>query len=352
MALRIYIRKHSPKCLERLQERIAAGEIQPLTEDSLMDYAYCKCGWWMYGTSDTGIKFKPHSLKVYSKAAAEAKVKELNRAKDADSGISLKALHDAFITERETTGKTKETIAIYQRIGDRLIEFCKKENVSQASKVGPDHITRIRQSWVADGIENSTVNYHVGIMRMIFTYGVRQNLIKTNPTTSLKPIVKNRLRGADADDEEVGDSGRTLPIDEEGDTNYRKIMAGVEPLLTGKLVVPGRNFARPKTAAFLNDPVRFSLLLDAMYETGLRVSDTVHIKPVNIVIDDEVGSYTTKQIKTGDPVTVFMPLELAKRIKALKPLHKGYVFYDNSLPWRRFVSDVCGFRGMAISVPN
>jgi site-specific recombinase XerD len=340
MALRIYIRNHSPKCLTRIQERVDAGEIKPLSEDDLMEYAFCKCPWWMYGTSDQGISFKPHALKVYSKAAAEAKRKDANKSNDADTGMSLQALTDEFILERTTTGRTKETVDIYERVGKRLIDFCQKEKVSQASKVGPGHITRIRQMWIGDGTMKSTVNYHIGILRMIFTYGVRQGHIKSNPTMSLKPIVKNRLRGADADDEEEGENGRTLPIDEDGDENYRKVLAGVEPLLMGSLVVPGRKFARAKTAAYLNDPARFSLLLETMYETGLRVSDAIHVRATKIDLDDEVASYTTNQIKTGDDVTVFMPLELAERIKALDPLHKGFVFFDGSMPWRRFISDI------------
>src|SRR5436305_632119 len=70
MALRLYIRQHAPQCLKRMNERVAKGEIQPLSSDDLLDYRRCKCGWWMYGTTDNGVRYKPHALKVYSYAEA------------------------------------------------------------------------------------------------------------------------------------------------------------------------------------------------------------------------------------------------------------------------------------------
>jgi integrase len=341
MALRIYIRKHNPECLERIQTRVAKCEIKPLDDDGLKEYSHssCKCGWWMSGTSDSGVQYKQHALKVYSKTAAEAKRKEANRLVTATNkdAITLLNLVDAFLKDRETKNNTAETGGIYHRVGYRMLDFVKKQSpvVVAAKDVTEDHIERLRQEWLKRN-KLSTVNYHKDILGMIFRYGVKKHNLPANPVDALDPIVKKKLRGADAEEEE-GHGGRTLPLDEEGDANYQKILAAVEPFLTGKLVVPGRKFARAKSL-YLKDPVRFGLLLELMYETGLRVSDAIHFDSKKIKIDDEIASYTTIQIKTGDPVTVFFPVELADRLRKLTTLHKHYIFFDDSMPWRRFIS--------------
>lgn len=354
MALRIYIRKHSPECLEWIQERVAAGQIQPLNDDALKEYSHtqCKCGWWMYGTSDSGVFYKPQALKVYSRAAAEAKRKEANKlvTQINDAGISIAELLKKFLKARAEENNTDETLAIYSRVGERLVEFARKEQppIFAAKDITIEHITRIRKEWAVKN-KNSTVDYHVAILGMIFRYGMRKVVtgkLTNNPVDAFeKPPAKKKERGADVkendetqgdDQEGEGHKGRTLPLDTEGDDNYRKILAAVEPFLTGKLAVENRYGAA--RCAYLKNYLRFSLLLELMYETGLRVSDAIHFQPRKLKTDAETAIYRTKQIKTGKWVTVFFPLDLAHRLRKLDTLYEHYVFFDNSMPWREFIS--------------
>jgi integrase len=126
-----------------------------------------------------------------------------------------------------------------------------------------------------------------------------------------------------------------MPIDAEGDDNYRKILASVALFFAGQLVRTGRRLARRRRNPFLMDAVRFGLLIEFMYETGLRVSDAMHLWPKSIIVG-EPCQYTTEQIKTGDEVTVFFPRELGERLKALKPFANGYVLYPGPQPWKVF----------------
>jgi integrase len=360
--LRIYIRQHAPKCLRRLAQRIDSEEIQPLSLDDLMDYRHCKCGWWIYGTSDSGEKIVPRALKVHSFAEADKKRRELNRPKaEAAAGIPLEELLTLFIEDRNAKGRTDGTTGIYQRIGRRVIDFCAslRPPVTLAQDVTQDHILKLRTDWLKEEIKLGTANYHIGIAAMIFRHGVKRGKLAKNPAQGIDPIERPKQRGAEADEEEGNEDGRTLPLDllPGSQENYRKLLGGAGKFLKGELVVLGRKFARAKNVPVFTDTERFVLLMELMYETGLRVSDAVHFRPDKIVPEDEeCFSYTTRQIKTGDDVTVFIPPVLAERLGRLRPLYRRYIFYDNSTPWRRFISSVV-YRlivdlGDAVGVPG
>jgi integrase len=354
MALRIYIRKHAPGCLNRINERVTKGEIRPLSAKDLTDYRFCKCCWWISGTTDDGRPMKQQSLKAYSYSAAEQKRKEKNKppaAAGGDQNITVEELVKRFVSNRDNGHCTDDTTGTYSLIGMRMVDYCKEHVTPKlilAKDVTQEHLLNMRTSWhrgigIPKPLKLSTTNAHMNVVKMIFAQGVEDRKITWNPLDGVKPLNKKKQRGADADEDEEGE-GKTMPLDEIGDENYRKLLAGAKDFLAGKLVVIGKKFARAKqVAVFSADPERFVLLMELMYETGLRISDTIHFKPIKMIIeDDECASYTTEQIKTGNDVTVFIPLPLAQRIAALAPLHdRGWVFYDGSGTWRDFANNTC-----------
>jgi integrase len=354
MALRTYIRAHAPKCLRNLTERIAKKEIKPISKDDLMDYRHCRCGWWLYGSTDDGRVIKPMALKVYSYGEAVKKRDEINNSKPGqEKPITMAELCDLFLENRRGKKRTHGTVEDnYARVTKRFLAFCESLNppLRRAKDVTPEHLMkwRSRLQKVNGGSlkKAASLNYYLGIMAMVFHLGVRRNKLTANPAHEVDSLTDAHVNEDDGAETEEGDNcGRTLPLDEKGDANYRKLLANASDFIHGKLVLMGRAKARRKTIAVFNDPERLVLLMELMYETGLRISDTIHFLPRKMKQeDDECFSYTTKQIKIRfrkfSDVTVFIPAPLAARLAALAPVHEnGYIFYDGSQPWRRFISD-------------
>jgi hypothetical protein len=54
------------------------------------------------------------------------------------------------------------------------------------------------------------------------------------------------------------------------------------------------------------------------------------------VVDGKGGTYTTRQIKTGHPATVFIEASLGEKLKTLPA--PGYIFYDARKDWNVFIT--------------
>jgi len=327
--LRIYIRKHAPACIKG---------------DS------CKCGWWISGVNDYGVHLKQQALKVYSKAAAEAKRREFNQQGSPASlaalqirPVPLSEIVEPFLAEHTAIGNRSVYVERNRMIGDMLMAFLQKEGVTDARNVPTASLLKLRQGWMTRSVKPlrpSTANLYMGQIGSMFRFAVRTGKIDKDPTVPIQAI-RARKRNPESDLEDMSET-RTLPLDEDGDQNYRKIMDSVIPWMKGELAQKGRGYTRlvrSSPSLLMDDPERFRLLLEFMYETGLRISDALHLRPERIVIDSCVASYSTVQIKTGDPVTVFFPVSLAQRLRALSRSSKGYPFYDGLVPWRQFISN-------------
>jgi integrase len=354
MALRIYIRQHSPDCLKNIQARVDRKEIQPLSKKDLMDYRHCRCAWWMYGASDYGQKHKPHALNVYSYGAAEAVRKAANKppVESEDASLTVKELWAQFMAGRQRAEGTNDN---YEVVGARLLNFCERQNprIEHAAKFTPTHGQALRDEWGAK-VKRTTANNHVTILKTLFNYAVKMHLLKINPMTPVAFLDPPRASDADHIDPAALDvdsdeeSNRTLPLDPDGgDANYRALLDGIGPCFGGKIARPGKKPQRRSTP-FLLDFNRYSLLLQFLYETGLRISDAMHARPERFILneagpkEEHVAEYTTRQIKTGGSVTTYFPIELAKQIQALEPYRNGYVFFDGSQPWKLFRRAVIG----------
>jgi integrase len=159
---------------------------------------------------------------------------------------------------------------------------------------------------------------------------------------------------------EDDDLNATLPIDEEGDANYRKICETVIPFLRNEIDRPGRQRKRERRGAFLSRPENFLALIHLLYETGMRISDAVFFDPAKIAADERGATYTFRPIKTRKrskkKVTAFLDDKLADELRGLEKLDKAHPFFDGREDWRTFINNnirpVMAELGDAIGVPG
>src|SRR5262245_58240231 len=160
MPLRVYKRRHTKECLEKLSQRIAAGEIPPLSAEDLKQYRHCRCAWWLAeGANDYGKKFTRRSLGVFTWDAACAELKKLNRP-EAEAGpagpVELAQAIEKWKEELSLQEASEGTIHAYLTGVNQLVRYCESFNQSAketaklklVSDLMPAHINTMRLEWV------------------------------------------------------------------------------------------------------------------------------------------------------------------------------------------------------------
>jgi len=349
MPLELYKRRHSTECLAEIERRVAAGEIQM---PDLEQYRTCRCAWWVRGTNDHGQKIPRQSLKVYTWAAACAELRKLNQSTGEmvaappvselkeQGRTSLESAQRAWLEDVELSGAQPPTMHGYDLVGRKLIEYMQGQKLLHVQDVTALHLNDMRAMW--SGLSVNTHNTYRTNLSNFLNFCVRMEWIASNPMKKTRSVIKRALTEADlaiGGEESEDDPNATLPLDEEGDANYQKICAAIVPFLRNELDRPGQQRKRARQSVFLQHPENFLSQCHLMYETGLRVSDATFFNPEKMQVDAHGGIYTTRQIKTRRPVTVFLDPWLVEEIQALPRLHGPYPFFDGDKDWRRFINN-------------
>jgi integrase len=338
LPLELYKRRHSEECLAELARRAETGQIE--YPEDLDHYRHCRCAWWVRGTSDHGKLIPRHSLKVYTWDAACAALQKLNQP-DSPTGTRklLTAAKEEWLAEKKLQGRTEPTLAAYDLSARTLIDFLAGQRVRYVQDVTPALLNRMRSTWE---VATNTHNTYRTQISTFLNFCVRMEWLPSNPMKKTLPAGKPET-APDAEQED-GDNA-TMPLDEEGDANYRKACESIIPFLRNELPRPSQVRKRARRNVFLQHPENCLALCHLMYETGLRISDATFFDPAKIVVDEHGGIYTTRQIKNRrrgakSTVTVFLDPWLVEEIQALPKLGDGrYPFYDGSKDWRRFINN-------------
>lgn len=322
MPLEIYKRRHSNECLADVLKRIGDGTLtipRTMTQFTfLQQYAHCKCAWWIRGTNDHGKPIRTHSLKVYSKAAAEDALAKLNKP-DSPSKlrVGIEGAVEDWLNQIELgENNADRTLVAYRGIIAKLTEFCKDRKLVNLTDLTVEQINALRKKWMDEGYAKTTRTNFIRVINVFFNWAVLQEKLAANPLHKIKGV---HAKG--------GAKGMTLPLDPKGgDEVYRKFLDACHPFLAA-----GMRRARRGSLAQLPD--NFVALVELMYETGLRISDAIAFQPDRMVINDRCGVYTTRMMKArktepDGTVTVYVPLALALRIKALPKISGPYAFLD------------------------
>lgn len=325
--LTIYKRRHDADCLKALASKGITDKA------ALLAYRGrdCRCAFWVRGTNDHGKFIPPQSLKARTLEAATAKVKELNKADTNDVGISLLKAQQSWLAELRLRSLSPDSIRQYELTVDLLRTWGERQKppVTELTRVTPDMINQLRAEWLSKNCAPNTHRNRLAWLSGFFKYAHRMGWINDVPTLRVAPVRKSRPTDETRDE-------ATLPLDLEGDDNYRKILAAIPLYLTGKI---GKNNPRIRTSPIGSRPAHLVALAELMYETGLRVSDAVHFRVDDMRMDEDGGVYTTRQIKTGHEVTVYPPRWLAVKLRKLERLSPKYIFLDaeGSKVWKSYI---------------
>lgn len=334
MPLKAYKRRHSPECLERLERRIAKGMKRP---ENLDEYPCHTCAWWVRGTTDYGKHIPRHSLKVFTWEAACSELARLNRH-DEKTRVRIADAKEQWLAELRTAKLAESTLTAYDLAVRTLIEFMTAHHVEFLGDIKPLLLNQMRAGWTTGTNTHQTYRTQVSTF---LNFCVRMEWLDFNPMQKTRRV-ERRLRTAadEATDDVDGEANATMPLDLESDANYRKVCASLAPYLRNELVRPEKSRQRARRGILCRHPENFLALLHLMYETGLRISDAVFFDLLKMEVDEHGGIYTTIQIKTRTPVTVFLDSWLVEEIQQLPKLARGrYPFWNGSRNWKGYINN-------------
>jgi integrase len=312
-------RRHSAECLNGPYGKPGAP-VKPglladpkLTPEKIRVYSKCSCPCWYSGTWK-GRTYPRTALGVDDWKAAQTMLEDM-MSSSAQQGAKIK-LADAlerWHRKNEIAKRAPGTIQHHREVGAMLVEIAGKD--AMLTQIDGDVIDELRASWIARGLADSSHRTYLAFLTSFFRFAIqRQEWITKSPMPPKdewppKPNYEEREE--------------TLPLDPRGGTeNYDKILARIMmPVVRGAY---GR-----KPPILRGTPL--AALAKVMYWAGLRISDAIMFRPSKLVLDDEIATYTYLPIKTGrnrKSCTTFMPLWLAKELRALPMLSPGYPFYD------------------------
>jgi site-specific recombinase XerD len=340
--LYLYKRRHSRSCLAETQKKVEAGRLK--MPDWEQYSCPAGCAWWVRGRTDDGRVILARSTKCSTKQAAEIFVQNLNRlplnGQPPKVRKPLAEAREQWLTDsvKNTNRNRESTQDLYRQGTKEFIAFMTEAGLTYVDEVTVDLVRRLRAQWQERGLRRNTMNSYRTYINLFFRYCLDGDWIDVNPVAKVQPIKQKRKEAeaqafgstvdAGQDDEEA-----TMPLDEDGDRNWQLIQQSIIPFLEKRTARTARGIA--------TRPHSFLALLELMYHTGLRISDACFFDPRKIVDTPHGASYTTRQQKTGSPVTVFFPYKLswlAEKLRALPPLSiEGLPFWDGRSDWQYYI---------------
>ncbi len=314
--LSIYVR-HTKACLPDLLKK-------RLSPEKIRVYRHCECPKWYSGTHD-GVTHSRTSLNANSWEAAERALDKIKVLGAPEPGIpSLEKAVEKWFQEVKLSKLAPNTEIKYEAFRLKLLEFCQRHKVRTLPQFDVLAINEWRIEWQKEqtnhrpepGIKRNTENSRIATLKLFFGFVRRMRWIPENPMDLIRRQKKGKQDAEEA----------TMPLDEEGDQNYRQLLMAIPQLFAGELTT----HSRKRRSLMGTRPEHLVALVELMYETGLRVSDAISFRLDDVKVDsrDGWGVYTTAQVKNHRDVTIAIPPELLSRIQALPRISPRYVFWD------------------------
>lgn len=232
--------------------------------------------------------------------------------------IPLADAMQQWLTEEIEPNNRDSTLKLYRLAAGELVA---QGGISYTDEVTVDLILQLRAAWLRRGLKRSTINAYRTFLNIWLAYCVLRGWIEENPVSKVKALKKKST------DEEP-----TLPLDPDGgDQNWQLVHRSIVPFLARRRA--GRGIQQ--------HPEHFLALIELLYHTGLRISDALFFDPRRIVDTPHGSSYTTRQIKNGQEVTVFLERWLAEKLRSLEPLGK-HLFFEGATDWAYYIN--CNIR--------
>jgi integrase len=321
-------RRHSVACAEELKptiaKKLAKKDLNPTDHAKAIDKAlrtwrYCQCGIGYTGTWQGQRVLRTMLGGVTDWKQAEDILEEKMQTKVARERITLKDALARWYRETRLAQLADHTATAREVRGAELLDLAGEHTLLTA--VTDDTIAELREAWVKRGVGNATQRTYLTVLATFFNFCMssKRRWVEYSPM----PLYKDWPPKPSGEDRE-----ETLPIDPDGgDENYQRVLVATRgPRTWVKVKDTG------KAPPFLSGE-RLALQEELMYNAGLRISDAIMFQPRKLVMaDPETAEYMYLPVKgkrKGRLVTTFMPVELAKKLRALDcPLVAGYPFWN------------------------
>lgn len=264
----------------------------------------CKCPIWVTGTDKDG-KFRREALKLRDWNRAQELVRKWDVEGDKPKSrqrVSIEEWRDQFIHDAEARHLSNGTMRLYKLLFRQLIQFGKERGIRLANHMDLAALTDFRASWKVGAL---TASKKLERLRSIYKFALQRKMVEENYAAGLVgPKVKHNP---------------TLPFSK--DEMARILKASDSPKVD------------PRVKAFIL----------AMRHSGLRISD-VSTLAVESLKDRRLKLY---QAKTGEPVSVLLPKEVADALSTVPHSNPKYFFWTGESRletvtgfWRERISDV------------
>jgi integrase/recombinase XerD len=229
---------------------------------------------------------------------------------------AARALTDAiavFLKDKTVQGVTADVLKKYTRLLGRLQTHCESRNVFTVQGITRDVITDFCATWKTLYPSSLTRAKLRERLRSFLRYCYEAQWLERVP-----PVTKFKIAEPE-----------TQPLTPE---EYKRLLAAVP-------VVVGRGDPRRQTnrnngrRPFENEEIlvqKVRAFLQCMRWTGLAIRDSLTLRRDALTQDGGQGLYrvTTKRAKTGTPVSVPIPSDVAAELLAVSNANPGYFFWS------------------------
>jgi integrase/recombinase XerD len=263
----------------------------------------CKCPIWVSGTKD-GRRIR-EALKSRDWNQAQSIVRKWDvdgERPKARVRTTVEEWKDQFLKDAEARNLSNGTLRLYKLLFREVLAFTQDRGIKFVNDLGLDALTDFRAGWK---ISPLTASKKLERLRGVFKFAVQRKMVEENHALSL---VGPKLK-----------QNPTLPFPKDEMARILKAAKSDE--------------VDPRVEAFIL----------TMRHSGLRISDVATLA-VESLKGNRLKLY---QAKTGEPVSVLLPQDVADALLAVKHSNPKYFFWSGESRletvtgfWRERISDV------------
>jgi integrase/recombinase XerD len=275
----------------------------------------CKCPIWVDGYKNGKRINESLKLRDWNRANDLVRQWEIKDEKPAkQQPVTIEAWRDQFLQDAIARNLSLGTMRLYKRLFRKMIAFAADYGISFANSMELNALTKFRSTWL---VSPRSATKELERLRSIYKFAVQRKMVNENYALSLvAPKVKQTPTLPFPADEEV------------------RILKAAESSKVDK---------------------RVKTFILTMRYSGLRISDTA-----TLAVDSLNGNrLKLYQAKTGEPVSVLIPSDVAEALLAVKHKNPKYFFWTGNSKvssvadfWRKRISKVFKLAGITNGHPH
>jgi len=244
----------------------------------------CRCIIWATGTLPNGRKVRESTkLRDWTRATAVIRQWEVEgEPPKIGERITLAGWKEAFLEDAKSRNLASETYRKYVLLFKQLGVFATNKGLRYVDQLDLSVLTAFRSTWKDEALSSSK---KLERLRSVLKFALRCKWVKENAADEL-------------------DSPKLKP--------------------SPKLPFPADEYARILEAALIAPDARTHTFIQTMRHSGLRISDTTTLA-VNSLHGNKLQLY---QAKTGEPVSVPIPEQVATALRAVRRRNPQYFFWS------------------------